>query len=139
MLASALTQSRHREGFAGYWVEDLHVYALQLDNVGRQRVTGRSLFGDIALVVFLLTQASDGVLTYIGVSTFGHGIEGNPLIVWLMGSLGDGVGLATAKVAAGVFGIALHLSAVHKTVALLAGFYVVAAIGPWVAVLFLWR
>jgi hypothetical protein len=114
------------------------VYALQLDNVRRASLTSRSLFGDVALVLFLLTQAGDGVLTYIGVSTFGHGIEANPLIVWLMGSLGDGAGLATAKIAAAVFGIALHLSAVHKTVALLAAFYIVAAIGPWLAVLFMW-
>ena len=29
------------------------------------------MFGDVALVAFLLAQASDGVLTYIGVSTYG--------------------------------------------------------------------
>ena len=94
------------------------------------------LFGDIAVVVFLLTQVSDGILTYIGVSTYGHAIEGNPLIGWLMAEMGQGPGLATAKIAAGVFGIALHLSDVHKAVAALAGFYVVVAIIPWVAILF---
>src|ERR671910_490073 len=88
----------------------------------------RSMFGDLALVLFLVAQASDGVLTYVGVSTFGHAVEGNPLIVWLMNSLGTGGGLATAKLAAGVFGIALHLSAVHKAVALLACFYLVVAV-----------
>ena len=109
-----------------------------MDNVGSQRTTSRSRFGDLAVVVFLLTQAFDGALTYVGVSTFGVGIEGNPLIAWLMSLLGPGPGLATAKLAAGCFGIVLHLCDVHKAVALLAGFYMVAAVGPWIAVLFVW-
>ncbi len=98
--------------------------------------TRRSIFGDVALIVFLLAQASDGVLTYIGVSMYGPHIEGNPLIAWLMSAMGEGPALATAKLTAGFFGIALHLSAVHKAVALLAGFYVAVAIIPWVAILF---
>jgi hypothetical protein len=106
--------------------------------MGSRVVTSRSVFGDLALVLFLLAQASDGVLTYVGVRTFGPGIEGNPLIAWLMTSLGQGAGLATAKLAAGVFGIALHLSDVHKAVAALAGFYFAVAVGPWVALLFVW-
>lgn len=98
--------------------------------------TRRNVFGDVALIVFLLAQASDGVLTYIGVSTYGLHVEGNPIIGWLMAAMGEGPALATAKLAAGVFGIALHLSAVHRAVALLAGFYVAAAVVPWVAILF---
>ena len=105
-------------------------------NVGTQPLNGR-LFGDLAVVIFLLAQASDGVLTYIGVSTYGHAIEGNPWITWLRTALGEGPGLATAKVTAGVFGIALHLAGVHKAVALLAGFYLVVAIAPWVTILYL--
>lgn len=100
--------------------------------------TRRNLFGDVALIVFLLAQASDGVLTYIGVNTYGLHVEGNPLIGWLMASMGEGPGLATAKLTAGFFGIALHLSSVHKAVALLAIFYLTVAVGPWVAILFYW-
>jgi uncharacterized membrane protein len=98
--------------------------------------TKRNLFGDVALLAFLLVQASDGVLTYIGVSSYGQHIEANPLISWLMTSMGEGAALAAAKVAAGFFGIALHLSSVHKAVALLAAFYLAAAVLPWVAILF---
>jgi hypothetical protein len=98
--------------------------------------TRRNLFGDVALLVFLVAQASDGVLTYIGVSSFGVHAEANPLIGWLMASIGEGPALTTAKVAAGGFGIALHLSAVHKAVALLAAFYMAAAVLPWMAILF---
>jgi uncharacterized membrane protein len=104
--------------------------------VGSRGGTSRDLFGDIALVMFLLAQAFDGVLTYVGVSTYGLRMEGNPFVSWLMSSMGEGAGLATAKLAAGSFGIALHLSAVHKTVALLAVFYVAVAVVPWVAILF---
>ena len=108
---------------------------MEKPEVGTRRDTSR-VFGDLAVVVFLLAQISDGVLTYIGVSTYGASIEGNPLITWLMSALGEGPGLATAKVAAGLFGVALHLSAVHKAVALLAGFYIVVAIIPWLALLY---
>jgi uncharacterized membrane protein len=100
------------------------------------RVTSRSLFGDIALVVFLLAQASDGVLTYVGVRVYGPHIEANPLISWMMLTLGEGIALATAKLAAGLFGIVLHLSAVHRAVAVLAAFYLVAAVMPWLAILY---
>jgi Domain of unknown function (DUF5658) len=104
--------------------------------MGTAGTTRRNIFGDLALVAFLLAQASDGVLTYIGVSTYGLHVEGNPLIGWLMSAMGEGPALATAKLAAGFFGIALHLSAVHRAVALLAAFYVAVAIVPWVAILF---
>jgi hypothetical protein len=53
-----------------------------------------------------------------------------------MGTLGHGPGLAAAKVTAGGFGIFLHLSDVHKAVAILAGFYIVVAIVPWMALLY---
>jgi hypothetical protein len=107
--------------------------------VGSRSGTRRNVFGDIALVMFLVAQALDGVLTYVGVSTFGLRMEGNPFVGWLMASMGEAAGLATAKLAAGFFGIALHLSAVHKTVAVLAVFYVAVAVAPWVAILYYWR
>lgn len=106
---------------------------VNLSTLGGKR---RHMFGDVALVLFLLAQAADGTLTYVGVSMYGPHIEGNPLIAWLMGAIGEGPGLATAKLTAGVFGIALHMSAVHKAVALLALFYVAVAIVPWITILF---
>jgi uncharacterized membrane protein len=107
-------------------------------NVGTARATPRSRFGDAALLLFLIAQACDGVLTYVGVTIYGPQMEGNPLISWLMAAVGEGTAVTTAKLAAVAFGIALHLSAVHKTVALLTGFYMVAAVIPWIAVLFVW-
>ena len=104
--------------------------------VGTRGSTGRDIFGDVALIVFLIAQASDGVLTYVGVSTYGLHIEANPLIGWLMTILGEGAALATAKAAAVAFGIALHLSAVHRAVAALAVLYFAVAVFPWITILF---
>jgi uncharacterized membrane protein len=94
-------------------------------------------FGDVVVVAFLLAQACDGVLTYVGVSQYGLAVEGNPLLGWLMASCGSAMALAVAKGTAGAFGIALHLSAVHRIVAILAVFYLAAAVFPWITILFL--
>lgn len=89
------------------------------------------------VVAFLLSQACDGVLTYVGISQFGLSVEGNPLLGWMMASLGIGMALGASKAIAGAFGIALHLGAVHRLVAALAAFYLAVAVVPWIAVLFL--
>jgi uncharacterized membrane protein len=96
-----------------------------------------SRFGDIVLVLFLLAQCFDGVLTYVGVVTFGIGMEANPLLSGLMLHVGEGTALLLAKIVAGVLGIALHLRQVHKAVALLTLFYFAVAIVPWMAILYL--
>jgi nitrate reductase gamma subunit len=96
----------------------------------------RSRFGDAALVVFLLAQCLDGVFTYVGIVSFGPGIEANPLVAGLMTAVGHGAGLLAAKGVAMALGITLHVRQVHTAVAVLAGFYVVAAVLPWMAILF---
>jgi uncharacterized protein DUF5658 len=93
-------------------------------------------FGNLVVVVFLLLQACDGVFTYVGVRIYGTPIEGNPLIGWMMDAMGQGLALAAAKGVAGAFGIALHLTAVHRLVAALALLYFAVAIVPWLAILF---
>jgi hypothetical protein len=96
----------------------------------------RSWFGDAVLLTFLLSQCFDGVFTYVGVVTFGPHIEANPLISTLMVHFGDGPALMGAKALAAMLGIGLHLRQIHGAVALLAVFYVVVAIVPWMAILF---
>jgi hypothetical protein len=95
-----------------------------------------SLFGDVVVIVFLLAQCFDGVFTYVGVLTFGLSIEANPLIATLMGIFGHGVALTGAKMLAAALGICLHLRQIHGAVAVLAGFYILVAIVPWVMILF---
>lgn len=99
--------------------------------------TGNSRFGDVVIVLFLLAQAFDGILTYVGVTTFGVGIEANPMISALMLRFGEGTALLGTKITAAVLGIGLHLWQVHGAVALLSLFYVALAVLPWTALLFL--
>jgi hypothetical protein len=95
------------------------------------------MFGDIVILAFLVAQALDGVLTYLGVLTLGHGpmAEGNPLLAHLMGTMGVGVTLAVAKGLAACCGALLHLVAVHRLVAGLTLVYLAAAILPWTRIL----
>ena len=94
-----------------------------------------SRFGNGVVIVFLLAQALDGVLTYIGVASVGHVTEGNPLVASLVAAVGLGPGLVSAKLWACGLGAALHLSGTHRLVALLTAIYFVGAILPWTALL----
>lgn len=96
----------------------------------------QSLFGDVVLVVFLVSQVFDGAFTYMGVMTFGMGIEANPVIAALMAHLGHGTALMTAKILAASLGIGLHVRGTHGAVAILAALYVTAAVLPWALILF---
>lgn len=94
------------------------------------------MFGDLVIMVFFTMQVLDGAFTYVGVHTFGKAIEANPLLLWLMHTVGDGPALAAAKCVAVALGAFLHLVAVHRIVAVLAGIYLAAAIVPWTHLLF---
>jgi hypothetical protein len=100
-----------------------------------QRLTAPCGFGDLALVLFVLVQLLDGVLTYAGVRIWGPGIEANPLISSAMMSAGPGISLASAKLIAVACGLILYIHQTHRVVALLTVFYVAAAIVPWTALL----
>jgi uncharacterized protein DUF5658 len=93
----------------------------------------RSLFGDLVVLTFLMTQCLDGVFTYLGVATWGPGIEANPLISSAIHVGGVVCGVAGAKAVAIGFGMMLHLRRVHNLVAVLTAIYVAAAILPWTA------
>jgi uncharacterized membrane protein len=96
----------------------------------------RTLFGDIVILVFLVTQALDGVLTYVGVLQYGPTIEANPVVASLMGLIGHGPALASVKLVAASLGIALHLGRVHRVLAVLTVFYILGSVVPWTALLF---
>ena len=93
------------------------------------------VFGDLALVGFVVVQMLDGALTYLGVKVWGPGIEANPLISSAIVSAGPVVGLAGAKLMAVGLGIVLHLRQTHLLVAFLTFIYVAVAILPWTALL----
>jgi uncharacterized membrane protein len=89
------------------------------------------------VVVFLLSQALDGALTYVGVTVLGLHMEANPLLAWMMGTMGCAAALTSAKLVASLLGIVLHLSSVHRIVAALAVFYLAIAVVPWLALLYM--
>ena len=93
--------------------------------------TDDSRFGDFAVLLFLILQGLDGCLTYLGVSTWGLGVEGNPLISSAVSVAGLGVGLFGTKLFAVGLGIMLHLRGVHRVVAVLSAVYFAFAIVPW--------
>jgi hypothetical protein len=105
------------------------------DSFGPIETAADRRFGDIAVVTFMIVQALDGVLTYLGVRFFGPGVEANPLISGAVSYAGAGVGLMTAKLVAVALGIVLHLRRVHGVVALLTAFYLAVAIVPWTMLL----
>ena len=91
--------------------------------------------GELAILAFFVAQALDAAFTYWGVALHGRGIEANPLLASLMFSIGEGPALASAKLVAAGCGMILHLTHVHRIVAVLTGFYVCAALLPWMWVL----
>ena len=93
----------------------------------------RSRFGDLVVIGFLIVQALDGTFTYLGVRIWGLHIEANPLISAAAAAIGTAAALATAKLMAAGFGIALHLTRIHTLVAVLTTLYVALAILPWTA------
>jgi uncharacterized membrane protein len=96
----------------------------------------RTLFGDVVILVFLVSQALDGVFTYLGVIQYGPTIEANPVVASLMGLIGHGPALASVKLLAASLGVALHLGRVHRILALLTVFYILGSVVPWMALLF---
>ena len=93
----------------------------------------RCRFGDATVLGFVIVQVLDLAFTYLGVRTWGPGIEANPLVSSMMAVVGLGAGLVAAKSIAIGFGILLHLFRVHNLVALLTAIYVALAIVPWTA------
>jgi hypothetical protein len=105
-------------------------------NLLRTLPARRSLFGDMVIVVFLVLQALDGILTYLGLRQYGALVEGNPLISGVIPVLGQGMAVAAAKLFAASLGAILHVTGVHRAIALLTALYLAAAILPWAALLF---
>jgi hypothetical protein len=95
----------------------------------------RSLFGAAILIAFVIAQLCDGVLTYIGVHTFGLDIEANPIVGWYIGALGVGIALVAAKTLAIACALLLYRFALYRTIGALTVIYFTMAVHPWVSLL----
>lgn len=95
----------------------------------------RAWAGELAWVLFVVVQALDGVLSYVGVSTFGPWVEGNPLVAWYIGHLGPALAFLSVKLFAVGCGTVLYVMSRHGILAALTLVYVWFAVGPWLQVL----
>ena len=102
---------------------------------GIASATPRSYFGDAVIIAFLVTQAIDGVFTYLGIATYGAQIEANPIIGWYVGAVGPSLALIGAKVFAAICAVTLHTTGRHRILGLLTLGYLALAIWPWTQVL----
>ena len=91
--------------------------------------------GPLVLVLFLVLQVADGLLTYGAVSIFGVAAEGNPLLEAWIHIAGPGPALFGAKLLACICGGILYVLHVRRTLAALTFLYLVAAVGPLLHIL----
>lgn len=85
---------------------------------------------ELILLAFVIVQALDGVMSYVGVHQIGW-MEGNPLVAWYAMVLGPALGFMFAKLFAVACGSVLYLKSRHATVAALTIFYLAFAVAPW--------
>ena len=91
-------------------------------------------FGNLVIVLFLVAQVLDAVLTYLGLTI---GIpEGNPLVAYSLRHAGVGPGLTMAKLVAIACSMSLHLLGLHRVLALLTVMYLSLAILHWTYLLY---
>jgi arginine exporter protein ArgO len=97
----------------------------------------RSPFGIGTLIAFVIAQFCDGLLTYVGVHTFGQSIEANPILSWYIAALGAGAALLGAKALAIACALLLYRFAHYRTICALTVLYFAMAVQPWVSLLLL--
>jgi len=113
----------------------LNILAAMLRTLTLQLPAGRITKAELVWLAFVTVQAMDGIMSYIGVNTFGSWIEANPLVAWYASAFGPAVAFAAVKLFAIACGTVLYLMSRHRTVAALTLFYLVFAVGPWAHVL----
>jgi hypothetical protein len=86
------------------------------------------------LVIFIVLQLTDGVLTYAAVDLYGPAAEGNPLLATWILIAGAAPALFGAKLMACACGVLLFFAGVHRTLIGLSAFYLFAAVVPWLQI-----
>lgn len=86
------------------------------------------------LVIFIVLQAADGLLTYAAVERFGTAAEGNPILATWIVLTGSATALIGAKTVACVCGAVLYAAGVHYVLAGLSALYLFAAVVPWLRI-----
>jgi len=89
----------------------------------------------LVFAVFIVLQVADGLITYAAVSIFGSAAEANPLLVTWIHLAGAGPALLSAKLLACGCGAILYTLGISRMLAGLTALYLLAAIGPWLTIL----
>lgn len=92
----------------------------------------------LVLLLFLGLQACDGLFTYVAIHAEGLSAEGNVILSTWMALVGPAVTLVTAKSIAALAGVFVYVRGFTGTLTVLTGFYLAAAIGPWLYVYSTW-
>ena len=87
--------------------------------------------GPVVMVLFLVIQMLDGVLTYWGVTRFGIELEMNALLSSWMHAVGPGLTLVVAKAVACACGFILYRARYLRPLAAVAGLCLGIAVVPW--------
>jgi uncharacterized protein DUF5658 len=106
-----------------------------LRTLALQLPAGRFTKAEVVWLAFVAVQAMDGIMSYVGVNTFGSWIEANPLVAWYASIFGPAVAFTAVKLFAIACGTMLYLMSRHRTVAALTLFYLAFAVMPWAHVL----
>lgn len=88
----------------------------------------------LILLVFLVLQLFDGVLTYTAVAWLGVVGEGNVLLAAAMNLAGAGPALFAAKTLASACGVLLYVRGFYGVLGALTALYLLAAITPWLMI-----
>jgi hypothetical protein len=83
------------------------------------------------LVIFVLLQLADGVLTYAAVDRFGPNAEGNPILAAWIVVAGAMPAVFGAKLLACACGAVLYSAGVYRVLAGLSTLYLKDAFQPW--------
>src|SRR5687767_3787324 len=89
----------------------------------------------LVLVIFLIAQVLDGVLTYAGIRRLGIEVEVNQLLVFYIETFGVGLALVGAKGVACMCGLILYIAHYHRPLAVATGAYLGVAVVPWLIAL----
>ena len=88
----------------------------------------------LVLLIFLVAQVFDGLLTYTAVAVLGVVDEGNLLLATAMQVAGAGPALLVAKTLATCCGVLLYARGLYGVLGILTGIYMLGAITPWLLV-----
>jgi hypothetical protein len=87
------------------------------------------------LAIFVVLQATDGLITFGAVRIFGPAAEGNPVLQTWIQLLGPGVTLITAKMIACAGAALLYSAGRDRTLIALTTLLLLLGVGPWLALL----